>query len=300
MPLGIKPYIDFVFKKTFGSPENSVALIGLLNAVLEFPDPITSVIIRNPFKIEEFLDAKSVMLDVDAVDVRGHTYNIEMQTSLHQALLPRMCYYACRNYVDQIPKGGHYLDLRDSLTICLLTKSVFPETSQGHHRFQLIDRTSGRELRNSIEVHTLELLKYNTEESRLSGSREIDRWAYYFLHGEEKTAEELRRLLPGESFESAISSLSEISEKTEYKVMYDQREKAEMDYQWAMDSKRAEGKAEGKAEGLAAGALIGKIQSLQNLAGEAEQPIEHFNDWSIESLTAEADRLQQLLRNRNA
>jgi hypothetical protein len=28
MPLGIKVYVDFVFKKMFGSPENSVALIG--------------------------------------------------------------------------------------------------------------------------------------------------------------------------------------------------------------------------------------------------------------------------------
>jgi len=49
MPLGIKAYVDFVFKKIFGSPENSVALIGLLNAILDLPRPITEVTFLNPF-----------------------------------------------------------------------------------------------------------------------------------------------------------------------------------------------------------------------------------------------------------
>ena len=33
-PIGIRPTNDFAFKKTFGSPENKVALISLLNAIL--------------------------------------------------------------------------------------------------------------------------------------------------------------------------------------------------------------------------------------------------------------------------
>jgi len=43
MPLGIKPTVDFAFKKIFGSPECVLALIGLLNAVLELSDPIVEV-----------------------------------------------------------------------------------------------------------------------------------------------------------------------------------------------------------------------------------------------------------------
>jgi hypothetical protein len=39
MPLGIKPIVDFVFKKVFGSPENVPILIGLLNAISGFPGP---------------------------------------------------------------------------------------------------------------------------------------------------------------------------------------------------------------------------------------------------------------------
>ena len=49
MALGIKPTVDFAFKKIFGSPENVRALIGLLNAILRLPSPITDVEILNPF-----------------------------------------------------------------------------------------------------------------------------------------------------------------------------------------------------------------------------------------------------------
>lgn len=49
MPLGIKPTIDFAFKKIFGSPQNSAALIGILNAILEPKEPIVAVEVLNTF-----------------------------------------------------------------------------------------------------------------------------------------------------------------------------------------------------------------------------------------------------------
>ena len=36
-PIGIRPTNDFAFKKTFGSPENKLALVSLLNAILTLP-----------------------------------------------------------------------------------------------------------------------------------------------------------------------------------------------------------------------------------------------------------------------
>jgi len=43
MTLGIKPTVDFAFKKIFGSPQNSTALIGLINAILDLEHPVDSV-----------------------------------------------------------------------------------------------------------------------------------------------------------------------------------------------------------------------------------------------------------------
>jgi hypothetical protein len=48
MPLGIRPTVDFAFKKIFGSPQNTLALIGLLNAILDRDHPIEAVEILNP------------------------------------------------------------------------------------------------------------------------------------------------------------------------------------------------------------------------------------------------------------
>ncbi len=78
IPLGIKAFVDFAFKKIFGSPENSAALIGLLNAILELEHPIADVTILNPYSFQEFQTAKLVVLDVKARDSAGRLFNIEM------------------------------------------------------------------------------------------------------------------------------------------------------------------------------------------------------------------------------
>jgi len=82
MPLGIRPTVDFAFKKTFGDPNNRLALISLLNAILELPLPIADVAIENPFNYQDFHDDKLSILDVKATDVAGSVFNIEMQLSV--------------------------------------------------------------------------------------------------------------------------------------------------------------------------------------------------------------------------
>ncbi len=63
MPLGIKLTVDFAFKKVFGSPEYSAALIGLLNAILGSVSPIVAVEILNPFSYQEFKNDHFVLID---------------------------------------------------------------------------------------------------------------------------------------------------------------------------------------------------------------------------------------------
>ncbi len=61
MILGIKPTVDFAFKKIFGSPQNVAALIGLLNAILNLKNPIVSVEILNPFSYQEFAECSATI-----------------------------------------------------------------------------------------------------------------------------------------------------------------------------------------------------------------------------------------------
>ncbi|TWT93731.1 PD-(D/E)XK nuclease family transposase [Neorhodopirellula pilleata] len=64
-------------------------------------------------------------------------------------------------YVDQLSPGSNYALASPSISICLLEiclldRVLFAKSEQPHHRFRMIDRKSGKELSNAIEVHTVE------------------------------------------------------------------------------------------------------------------------------------------------
>ena len=173
MPLGIKPIVDFVFKKVFGSPENVPVLIGLLNAILRLP-------------------------------------------------------------------------------------------------------TSRCDL----------------NEQSISAATAIEQWAFFFLFADRHEAERLRELLPGIEFQQAISVVEAIAAKTEDRMMYDQRLKAQRDYQWGLDSARQ--------EGVEVGSMAGKIQLLQQLLGEESSSTEGLLELPTDELSRLLADLQQRLRSRDA
>ena len=87
-------------------------------------------------------------------------------------LLQRLVYYACTMYVNQLKSGGSYAYLRSAISICLLDKNLFRDDTIAHHRFRLADPEHGMEVPDSIEVHTVELTKYNLQEGRQEGREE--------------------------------------------------------------------------------------------------------------------------------
>jgi predicted transposase/invertase (TIGR01784 family) len=245
MALGIKPTVDFAFKKIFGSPESVLALIGLLNAILKLPSPITEVEILNPFNYEEFVGDKKIILDIRARDSTGHLLNIEMQISVATGLAKRLVYYECSLYADQLESGENFKTLEPAISICLLKGTFFKDTEVAHHQFRLYDQEHGRELGDMLELHTVELPKYNLDEATISKASKIDQWVFFLLKADKYDPEELRSLLPGVEFGQAITVIERISQKTEDRMMYDQREKAQRDQQWVVEGAREEGREEG-------------------------------------------------------
>jgi hypothetical protein len=67
-----------------------------------------------------------------------------------------------------------------------------------------IDTEHGVEIPDSIEVHTVELTKYNLEEATIASAPEIEQWAFFFLYADRYEPERLRKLLPGIAFQQAI------------------------------------------------------------------------------------------------
>jgi predicted transposase/invertase (TIGR01784 family) len=299
MRLGIKPIVDFAFKKIFGTPENAPILLGLINAILQLDSPIVELEILNPFSYQEFADDKQIVLDVRARDAAGRWLNVEMQVSVVPGLPQRLTYYASAMYVDQLQAGQHYTQLRPAISICLLRQLLWTDNPVPHHRFRLVDPEHGHELLGGIEVHTVELAKYNLDEATISAAPAITQWAFFFLHADRYEASRLRELLPGEAFQRAITVLETIAAKTEDRQMYDQREKALRDHQWMMEGAREQGREQGREEGLERGALIGKIQLLQQLLSEGPSTAADLRQQTLDELNSLLTDLQQRLRSRD-
>jgi hypothetical protein len=128
MPIGIRPINDFAFKKTFGSPENKMALISLLNAILNLPTPIVDVTIENPYNLQDFKEDKLSILDIRAVDQSGAIYDVEMQLSIFSGLIQRIVFYGCEIYTDQLRSGDDYSLLKPAYSICLLDGTLWHDS----------------------------------------------------------------------------------------------------------------------------------------------------------------------------
>ncbi len=94
--------------------------------------------------------------------------------------------------------------------------------------------------------------------------------------------------------------------------MYDQRLKAQLDYQWGLNSARQkgweegmekgreEGREEGRKEGRQEGELLGKIRILQELLGDEPSSSETLDERTIGELSGILANLQQRLRSRDS
>ena len=299
MKIGIRAWIDFAFRKIYGKPGNEICLISLLNAVLRFADPVVSVEYLNPFGIKDFETDKLVCVDVKATDQRGRVFIVEIQIVVQSSFAKRAVFYACEAYTDQLRAGQGYGDLKATYSICLLMRNLWDD-EQLHHQFRLVDRESGRVLEESIEIHTVELAKYNGNANEVRNASVLEQWAYWIKNSSEHTVEELQELLPGLEFLRATGELNAIREITEEKQMYDAREKASLDIQSNLIDARQEGRQEGIKIGEQRGGLKKSIQIYEGLLGDSPTSESDLKDLSMEELESKVTHLQKRLRDRTA
>jgi len=311
-PLGISLLIDFAFKLAFGNDKHVGPLVSLLNAILLPEFPIVEVTILNPFNLEEYQDDKLSILDIKARDARGAVYNIEMQLSSTEALPQRMTFYGCTLYSQQLGRGDSYVELSPVYVICLLDDIHWKETSSRHHRFRLHDSQTGLTLEETLEIHFLELPKYNEREVELNQATEVQRWVYLLRHAKDYETERLRELFPEPEYQLVIDTLEEINMRTDYKDIYEAREKARLDEIWRItaaerrgmakgrEEGRQEGREEGREEGRQEGKLAGRVQTYQEMLMESVSSDEELQLLTAEELSSMLLELQRRLRERPA
>lgn len=263
MPLGIDPTVDYAFKRLFGDPANSDLLIHLLNAVLTPASPIVEVQILNPFNEKEFTDDKLSVLDIKARDARRAWFNIEMQGKAVGWLRQRIPYYNASLFVDQLGEGEHYQTLLPAISICFLKEPLFPEVAAPHLRFMLCDCKHGVRLSESLQIHTIELPKYNYQGLPLAAAAPLVQWAFFLDRAGGLEALELKHLLPGSEYAKATEVMETIARTPQERQLYESRRKAEMDYRAGLDEALALGLEKGREEGERYGLEKGERLGLE-------------------------------------
>ncbi|RMF45434.1 MAG: hypothetical protein D6753_00130, partial [Planctomycetota bacterium] len=156
-----------------------------------------------------------------------------------------------------------------------------------------------RVLQETIEVHTVELPKYNLDEGTIRHASRLEQWVFFLRYAQDYDGPTLRRLLPGIEFDQAIGTIEIIAAQSEDKHMYDAREKAILDFKFAISGARREGRKEGLQKGLTTGKLAGRIQTLQDVLGESVTPDEELLAMDVATLEAMVAELQQRVRSRD-
>ena len=301
MILDVDPKVDYAFKHVFGRDTTRPILIDVLDSVLN-PKPahrIRDIELQNPFNLKETLDDKLSILDIKARDQSGRQFNVEMQMIALRDYTKRILYYWAKLHQQQLREGQGYLQLRPTLSISFVDHVIFPEVSDYHLCFRLLEETRHFAWTDDMEIHVLELPKFTkTAEEVQSG---LDRWLYFLRHAAKIDTEAVPAALQQPVVLRALEELKMLTQDDLERERYEARRKAQLDLMSSLEAARLEGIERGREQGLQEGEKKGIIRAVhlcERLLRQSETPELELMRRPLEDLTQLLDGLQAQLRMR--
>lgn len=277
MPLGIKPTVDVVFKKIFGSPEHARLTLHFLNDILPLAGrpKVESLTILNPFRLAEFRGEKEISVDVRARDESQRDFQIEMQIRADRAPPPRLLDTWARIYSAQIRRGEDFRLHSPVISIWIMEDSLFPEPAWFHRIEPWRDTAGPAPFGDQFLLLVIELEKWrtlpDTDPQAIFGEG-IERWLALLAEGEK---------LDPESREFAALD-ADIKEAAEIMAGFTRTERARYTYDRRMDwIARVKGwvngaREDGLKQGLEQGLEQGREQGLRAKALEDARNLKHL------------------------
>ena len=304
MPIGIRPTVNYPFQKILGDPQHDKITLHFINAVLDGDPEFAEVEIVSPIANPKSNESKRPVLDVLAKDVTGRIANIEMQSSVRGEFRERMVYYNSITFASQLKPGDGYHLLKSTISISVLGENMFPDVAGFHLDFRLRSKNNEAKLTDLIQLHTLELPKYDDSIDNRLFANSMEKWMYFFCFAEQLEPQEIGEHLNDPIFSEAAEVLQMIAKNPEERLLYELSLKRERDIESMVAQGRQEGRQEGREEGLEEGLekgkLAGKIQMLQELLDVSPATDAELASLNDVELNAQIESLQQRLRNRDA
>jgi predicted transposase/invertase (TIGR01784 family) len=170
----LNPRVDLVFKKLFGSEEHSDLLISRINSIVSAEDQIVRIEIKNPYNEQSSSRDKLSVLDIKAQDEKGRWYNIELQISgpdyHHKAPLYER---------EEVTSFGKFVK---TIGINILNFNCLPDETY-HNTFRMLNVETGTELVDHLEIHFIELKKYEGDIE--SVKTVLERWIVFLTRAHE-------------------------------------------------------------------------------------------------------------------
>lgn len=282
----VNPRVDIAFKKLFGAEENKDLLISLLNSIISESDQIDQVELLNPYNDRDFRNDKLSILDIKAKNKHTGTYFlIEMQLSNEGDYSKRGLYGWARSYAGQIKKGGQYQDLCRTIAIHVLNFNFIDynkidgweaySPNKYHHRFILSDKDTKLSIFKDMEIHTIELSKFEAIDDKdldsvmkkVKGS--LDVWVALLTKYDLLEQNNLPKKMDIPEVQKALQVMCEMNMNQEERELYNNHlDFLRMEYSTilkATNDALEEGIIIGKKEGKLEGKLEEKMEIVRNL-----------------------------------
>ena len=272
----VNPKIDLVFKKLFGVDKNKDLLISFINSVLADEDHVSSIILKNPYNLPDYLAGKISILDIKAEDDKGRCFNIEMQIVGHDEFGSRSLFYLAKAYVDQLGAGERYADLNKTIVINIVDFDFFkdseeiqpdknkPKNEHPYHReiaFRDVETHAKYAQLDYFSVHFIELRKYVDDVHKVKTT--LERWISFLNRAWELDKDTLPGDLATTEIKKAIEELNIMYLDSKEKEYYEGLQKAKMDEQARLETAERIGLEKGFEKGIEKGIERGIEKGLE-------------------------------------
>ena len=301
MRLGIDPKVDYVFKRLFGSEENALLLISLLNAVALPARPVTGVEIVLAHADKASPEDKLAIGDVKARDQGNRQFHVEMQWQVPWFFPKRVLFYWSKFHPQQLREGENYLTLRPTISRCFTNRTLYPGLEDHHLVFRLREEKHGAAFSDDLEIHLVELPKFTKTAEQLTSA--LDRWCYFLRHGEDLDPDRLPASLDVPEIRRALEVLTVFTQDEREREIYELRLKYQRDQSSLLQDAEERGIEKGVEKGiekgiekgLAKGALVSKIQGFQEMLKQPPTPQAELSALSQEDLAGLLAQLREQL-----
>jgi predicted transposase/invertase (TIGR01784 family) len=252
MELLLDPKIDVVFKQIFAVTGNEELLISLINSIVSEDDCIDSLTIINATNLQRFVADKLSEIDIKAKCCDGRLINIEMQVGSGAHYEKRALYYWSRLYNQQLEQRGKYSTLKKTIGIHLISKFTITENTNYYSKFRLIEETTGEHKFKEIELHVVELDKFEVQYApELKKTIDVlktalDKWSAFLTNYTVLNEEKYKSQLHDDNINRALEKLEFMSKNPEQRSLCEDRIKQLLDIEDLIETREALSKEEGE------------------------------------------------------